>query len=216
MALGDVWQIRYISRFGEQLGMNIRQYLVTLNLGGGSVGAPEVAGQMQAAFVTAYRSLLNENADYVGTGAQKIRPLPPAMEAIVGTAPPTAGIVTGDAVPKQSSGLISLRTALAGRRFRGRVYVPFPGEGENSAIAEPEAVYLSKLQALAIIFLSNISVTTGSTTETLSPVIFHRDTGTTDRITSAIVRSGWATQRRRGTFGRPNPVASVGSIVIGL
>ena len=44
----------------------------------------------------------------------------------------------------------------------------------------------------------------GGNTATLIPVIFHRGNGTTTDITLCKPRPLWATQRRRGDFGRIN------------
>jgi len=48
------------------------------------------------------------------------------------------------------------------------------------------------------------TVAAGGNDATLLPVVFHRATNTGNDITSYLVRPVWATQRRRGAYGRQN------------
>lgn len=53
---------------------------------------------------------------------QKLQPTPAA--AVRSRSVATAGTVTGTMLPSQVAVVLSLRTALSGRRYRGRMYIP--------------------------------------------------------------------------------------------
>lgn len=202
MALGDIFQVRIFTRFGSQLGLMIRQYRITAETAGG-VTPQEIAVVMDGAYGVPVRATLSSSANYLGVDVQRLRPLPPTVVAI-GSAGAAAGLVPGDPLPRQCSGLITLRTNFAGRRFRGRAYVPFPGETDNTSLSAPSAAYVVNLGSISTVMNGPISVTGVAGTAIMNGVIWNRTTLTDTLITTNIPRTEWATQRRRGAFGRPN------------
>jgi hypothetical protein len=131
--------------------------------------------------------------------------LPTLLTPVGNTTGNGFGDNAGDALPRQTSGIISLVTALGGRKNRGRVYVPFPSETDNAIAGHPTAGYVTALGDLAAILTGPyIGVGAGGNTNDLQPVILHRVDGSVTPITGHFERSFWATQRRRGDFGRPN------------
>lgn len=195
MAVNDVIIIRYF--FSAQL----QEAIVGLHyLSTASVGTPPagnfISAQMEAAFAPLFIPLLSENAAYNRTDAQRIRPLPPTAPA-ESSALQSVGTVVGDMLPTQTAGLITKRTAFAGRSYRGRLYVPFPGEADNAVMSTPSAGYVTRLIALATQVIANVIVTNGANAETWVPVLWHRETATTTPLADAVARSEWATQRRR-------------------
>ena len=140
---------------------------------------------------------------------QKLRPLPMLVE--VCTANDVGpGVVLGEALPRQSAGLIRLKSAMAGRSGRGRAYIPFPGEADNTVGAVPTPGYGTRLAILAGLLGSAVDVTEGVNTEAWAPVVFHRTTGTADLIVATQVINLWHTQRRRGSLGAANPTSTLG------
>jgi len=108
----------------------------------------------------------------------------------------------------QQSGLVSFRSAVRGPAGRGRAYIPFPSTQALTAITgQPEAAYVSDLQVLAndMSASQNITAPSAGLNANISPVIFHRDFNTSTDIVTGIASDRWATQRRRGDFGRQNP-----------
>jgi len=202
MAVGDILQATFVTVAGSQAGLNVRHYRSIATVGG-SVGVDQFANALFDDFDTAYITLMSAQATFNGVLVQKIFPLPMGMPAMSAQAP-LVGLITGDLLPRQVAGLISLRTDFAGRRFRGRVYVPFSGENASELDSSPTAAYLAGLSTLAQQFLQQVTVIQGAATETIAPVIWHRDLQTTDFIRTAMIHDAWATQRRRGSFGRPN------------
>lgn len=201
-ALGDVYAVRLFTALGDQAAVNVRHYRVTTQQGTGATDA-EIAAAMALIYPPAMKNMLVSAANYHGLNVQKIFPLPPtvAVPSSVGAGP---GLDTSEPLPRQVSGIITLRTAFAGRRYRGRIYIPFPGELANDPNGVPSVAYVTGLVALANLVLPPVVAGAGGNTSTLTSVLFHRDTNTTDAITNAVAQSKWATQRRRGSYGRPN------------
>jgi hypothetical protein len=213
MAIGDIYKVRFACMLGSQLGLNIRHYR-TVAEPLGPVPVSAIADAFDFEFAPLYKPLLVDNAEYLGVGVQLIVPAPPQLESFV-VIRRGFGLAAGDPLPTQVSGLISLRTAFAGRRFRGRSYIPFPPEIYNDETGTPTAPYNTALAALALEQTQELTVTFVLQSTTLRPVIFHRTTSTSTDVTAAIPRDGWATQRRRGIFGRANTGESFGPVTVG-
>lgn len=212
MAVGDVWKISIWCTLGNQAAVNVRYYRVRLQPGG-DMTAISVAGFFNTTFSTPYRAVMSVNAFFYGVHAMKWRPAPPQVGAVSATAG-QGGTVAGDVLPGQVSGLISLRTTNATRRGRGRVYIPFPSEADTGAQGNPTAAYLTNLGNLAGVFDNEVAAIGGGTDTTFTPVIFGRARPATPvlpalpeiitDVTVATAANRFATQRRRGGFGRPN------------
>jgi len=120
---------------------------------------------------------------------------------------PTPGTVSGEILPAQLTGLVSMYTAYAGRQGRGRNYLPFPADSSNDD-GVPTSGYHDVLTAYAL-FLSEPLVTSTDVEFTLIPGLFPLLAGDPPargfvpfvETTASIY---WATQRRRGEFGRVN------------
>jgi len=202
MALNDVYQVRSVCYTTTQVAVNVRHYRVTAEAPP-VPSAAIIAGQNGAAFAAAYTPVLVVLARFRGIGVQKVAPAPPLLEGtdILNDAP---GTFPGEGLPKQVAGLITFRTPFAGRAFRGRLYAPFPSEDANTAVAVPSAPYLALLDALRLHYMASINAIAGGGNITMTPCIFHRSTATFTDINSSLIRTVWATQRRRSDFGRPN------------
>jgi len=212
MAVGDIVQATIRCQAGVQAGLNVRHYRSTATVGG-SVPLTFLADQLYVVFNILYAALLSDQANFLGVTVQKIFPLP-AMMPIPSSQAATVGLLTGDLLPRQTAGLITLRTAFAGRKFRGRAYIPFPAESVNEVDSSPTAAYVANLSTLAQNLLQPQQIADGPNTETFLPVIWHRATSTSDFLTMAQVHDAWATQRRRGSFGRPNQPEVMGPPIV--
>jgi hypothetical protein len=168
------------------------------------VTALEVAKRFDVVLSATLIALLNNTAAYWGVGAQRIRPLPIGVEALwQGSAGP--GTAGASPMPKQIAGIFSKITAFGGRAMRGRVYVPFPTDLDNSSPSDaPTVGYMTRLGAFAANVVATTAVTGGAGNASMVPVIYHRVSGNVDIIIGATARQKWATQRRRGDYGRPN------------
>ena len=69
----------------------------------------------------------------------------------------------GQAVPQNVATLVHKRTALAGRQFRGRMFLPPPGEADVDAVGQLATAHRSALNADLAAFLVEIRGTGGLT-----------------------------------------------------
>jgi hypothetical protein len=198
MAVGDVLIVRNICATPTQLGLNVRFYRSILTIGP-AILLPITAAQFELNVATGYLNVLSASASWIGASVQKFLPGPPSFPA-QSSALTAVGAVAGDPLPRQVSGLIGFTTAFAGRRFRGRAYIPFPSESSNDPNQLPDAPYLTGLAFLAALMIADVTVTSGPSTEVWRPCLLHRDTFLTDDITGFVIRTMWATQRRRSTI----------------
>lgn len=208
MPAGDIWQVVFRSGLVDQLGLNVRHYRTNSETGTGAT-AVEIATAISPTFAPLYKALLTNNANFLGVTAQKIRPVPVGMRGGFGgdTGAGTAGT---DPLPRQVSGIIRHVTPFAGPGFRGRSYIPFPDENDNTADGAPTAGYITRLAALATEMSDQEVIVGAGGTTTIDPVVFRRESNTFSFIVDPSTALGrWATQRRRGAFGRLNPVTVV-------
>lgn len=202
MPLADVIEARIVCRLGEQISINVRHWRIS------EILVPEpslqaIADRLHADFLPKYQAVLSSLAEFRGVIARKIRPLPPSAD-FIGSGAAGFGLVAGAPMPKQISGVISLKTTLAGPAGRGRAYIPFPSTGSHETDTTPDPTYIANLNVIAAEMAGNILVTEGAGTLNLRGVVFHRLAGTSTDVNDAVSRNRWGTQRRRGDFGQPN------------
>jgi hypothetical protein len=115
------------------------------------------------------------------------------------------GTAGSDLMARQVAGLISHRTAVGGRHGRGRSYIPFPDEVHNTTAGLPAAAYMTALDTLASkLQTSGAMVYSGADTVTLQLQVRNRLTNTYTPVDHWVTPTKWATQRRRGSFGKAN------------
>lgn len=201
--VGDTYEVRIICTLGDQTSINVRHYSVTAKAGTGATDNA-IGADMSLHFAASYKDLMANNASFRGVGIRRISPLPVGLELLAGgnTGPGTAG---ADALPRQCSGILSLRTALAGRSFRGRTYVPFPSKNDNDTAGVPTAGYSVRLGTLAAVMASPVTCGAGGNTNILTAVVYSRVRNQTNPIVTIGTPGKWATIRSRGSYGRVNP-----------
>jgi hypothetical protein len=198
----------------SQLGLMNMHLLVTATGGGQSVTQFQIATYYDQTLGLGgvIKTWLNNQASYRGMLVQKVWPLPKPMfefsDAAAG-----AGTSGAQQLPRQTAGLLYYQTALAGRAFRGRNYVPFGGTALQHATSDqPSAAALVILNAIATSLGATYTINPGGSTITVTPVIYHpkgygkppANLHTTTGITFSAARTQWATQKRRGDYGRQN------------
>jgi hypothetical protein len=198
----DILEWRTVCTLRDQTGFTVRHFRVS------AVGVPpptlgDCAIMLNAVFAPLSKNLMSSNAAWRGVTVRRIWPLPPSPSSwditLAG-----AGTQVGDAMASQTCGLISLYTAFAGRKYRGRFYQQFPSENNNDPTGVPSALYITNLQTLADALLG-VRTNPNAKVGTLTPILWHRATSTFTDLLGNFARTGWATQRKRGSFGRPNP-----------
>lgn len=210
-ALLSIIETVMVSRTTDQLGLNIRHHQVTQIVGQGFTLGQWVT-LMAGVIAPLYKNVIAPQATYVGTLARLVG-IGPVSASAWDTAGTGIGLGTGDMMPKQTAGLIAYTTAFAGRGSRGRTYVPFPTEGMNDPTGVPAATYRTAVDSIAQMWMG-IRTIGGPDGGTGTPVLFHKRTGGATLLLAYQVSSRWATQRRRGDYGRTNP-ASGGPIPAG-
>jgi hypothetical protein len=160
---------------------------------------------LDTALAAPIKGLLNTQVEYRGSTMQLINILPlPVMQAA--TARAGNGTATGLAMPQQVSGIMTAYTAVAGSKGRGRIFMPFPAVSEDADPGMPSSAYVAALLAFGNLMLPNFTIPNAASTgsATLALVVYNRIPATTQLITSWVARAKWATQKRRGVYGRAN------------
>lgn len=215
LALGDLVKMRvWCSVVAEaQAAVNTLWYTVAA-VGVDPATDEDAAISLDLLTGVTYPPLLSTGAEYRGVQAQIYQTVEPFhakfVEAFTNT---SAGPGTGGAalMPLQVSGLISYQTARPGRANRGRTYVPFVSPVNATAAGFPTPGYIVASTALAADLSAGLLVTAGPRTATLVRGLFHgkdkagvRPVPAFDVILGSIVATRFATQRKRGGFGRHN------------
>lgn len=203
LAVNDVYVMRNACRTATQVGINVTHWLVTL-VGATPATDADFADFADNLLAPKYKNAMPATASFWGTQVSRIQPAPPTFPVSL-SARNGPGLFAGDLLPEQVSGIGTYLTASAGRGFRGRSYVPFPGKNAvNSPADQPTAAYVAILDQIIQELATPFGVVAGPRTATLVPVIFHRKTSTYTLVQGHLTRPYWATQRRRGDAGRPN------------
>lgn len=198
----DVFEVTIFSSFLNQVSANVLAYKVS-SVSVGEVQPYDMAVGYWDSVDELYAECMSFNAVALGV---KLRDLTPGnTNAPVYYRSDEDGTITGDPLPGQISGLISWRTALIGKKGIGRSYIPFPAESDNQVSTTPSNNYIDRLTNLAGTLIGP-GFTAGDADVTLALQIHNRQEATFQPVTSYITRRAWATQRRRGSFGRPNAI----------
>jgi hypothetical protein len=205
LALNDLIHVRYWCTCGDQASVNTVHYRVFAVATPGPTDQ-DVANAMDALAGPAYKALLATDASYNGVqvGFDLLRPLPLTKFANSHFGP---GTLTGPTMGRQLTGLIQLQTANAGPAFRGRIYIPFPPVGDDQSQGKPTLAYLALMSLLWTAISSDLVITGSGGSITITPVIFHRSATVIPRYTDVdanTISTKFATQKRRGSFGRVN------------
>jgi hypothetical protein len=219
MAVGDAYQIRVYCYDTSltQVAINTVYYVVTVNAGTGALDV-QVGALIDQNIGAGYKACLSVNAAYRGLTVQKVAtiagPVIPPLIPIPVNANAGPGTVAGNTLPGQVSGLISWKSAFSGPGYRGRVYIPFPGASASDANGKMVAAYQALLGALAADFNAGGTAGVGGNTSQVKLALRtclnpSRPPGTAptyqfNQVVSFVEPLAFATQRRRGQFGRIN------------
>lgn len=204
LTAGDILRTRIVCMQGDQLGEVVLHYRVA------SVGSPAARDDdfrdvLDAAAAPLWKGFLSSRAEYIGVGVQHIWPLPLIVESNTRA---NAGAGTGGsyANPTQTCGLIHWRTVKAGRAYRGRSYLAFPSQSLNDDDGQPNSGAITAMGTMLGAIGGPFVITTGGRLATVVLTLWHRALHTYDDVLSGAASGSWATQRRRGAFGKKNAV----------
>lgn len=216
MPNGDVYELTLHTQHDEQTGV-IRRYYRQVNTTGTGPSQALIAGRFGTQWPVPLKNCMSAQAAYEGLKVSRVLPVPRTRASIdvVGAG---AGASAADSLPRQSRGIITLRTAFAGPGYRGRIYVPFPSEAFNTVDGVPTAAYITALDVLATVATATqVGIGGAGNQADLIPIIWHLPTGSPNDptlrvaydLTDFLSRGRWATQRRSGSYGRPNVSALI-------
>lgn len=201
--VGTTLRITAGSFSNGQAGINVTHWVVAA-LGTGGVSQSDIAIAFDALLAPLYKAAMHAVASWYGVKVQRVRPLP-VLAADVASNHVGIGTFGPDPMPSQASGIITLQTGTAGRSGRGRQYIPFPASLAVDVPAEkPSNNYVLALNGIKTALTNDQVVTSGVSTTTLTPVIFHRATGATTVVAGGRSNFKWATQKRRGDYTHPD------------
>lgn len=213
LAPGNLVQLRVWTRMvaSFQAGVNSAWYVVS-TVGGSPATDTDVAATLDAQLAAPYKAALNNSADYRGCQAIIHSATPPyPATALPGFSITGAGAGTGGAVPmpKQTCGIIRFQTDRPGPSGRGRWYTAFPPQAGDSGGGTVAAAYATLLQAIATPASAGYSISVGGRTALIVRVLVHGKNKAgiyppPDGVTATAIDPYWATQKRRGSFGRFN------------
>lgn len=201
--LGERVRVKVQCSCGDQKAINTFHYVVTSVVNAGLTDV-QLANYFDDEFSQWYVPLIAENAVYDHVSVGRYWPTPPTAEEINNDSTAPGQVGNGPALPRQCCGIFTKTTRFIGRKYRGRAYVPFPGEGSNDLLGVPVAAYLTALGNLAseATIVQNPAV--GVDGLTLEPILQAGGDPTAINytlITGSIIRNRWATQRSRGSYG---------------
>lgn len=203
-AINDFYRVIFASWYDGQYGLNIRYYKVTA-IGGLGLDEPTIAQAFFLNFGILYQPLMNDDSVFLGCSIRNLTRVP-AAAAVQSTGAGLTGTGGATPLPSQVTGIITLRSAFAGRSNRGRIYIPFPAAEANDADSDrPSGTYVTDAQVLGDNLASDFVPGVDPDTVTMVPVVKVADLPSLSPITSGVARQAWATQRRRGDYGARNP-----------
>lgn len=203
-AVADVVQVRLVAGLQQQISVNVLTYVCTA-IAGTSDTYQNGAVKFDTLLNAAYKALMCNLAFWRGVGVRRITPTQLSVEYST-IANQGAGTAGASPQAKQISGLIRKVTDRPKEKGRGRLYVSFPSTTDNSSTGNPIAGYITRLNTLGTALAQNVVVGSAPNTATLKPVLWDRSLFQATDIISMPGQAYWATQRRRGDYGKANSV----------
>jgi len=190
----------------SQIAVMNHYYVATTPTGSGAVTTQDVATGFDNLIFSLLRALLWNTADYRGVRARTVWPIVNPMDAWVAeTTNEGVGSAGAVGLPSQTCGLLRRVTEVLGKKGEGRLYLPFPSQTDNQTSGKPTTGYQSKVSDFATATVAAWAVTGPPSKQFIMvPCLFDRVAGPGPRLTSFLITADWATQRRRGAYGRAN------------
>jgi len=209
LAVGGLYQVRIWTTQAEQAAVNTIYYLCGSNTGT-LVTDVDMAVYIESLVAPVYKSITSTDVSFRGTQVSLINPAGPVPSTVFSNALVGPGSLTPPDCPRQVSGLIQWTTNFAGRRYRGHFYMPFPTISLVATDGVPTAAYQTVLVNLATALIGVLSIphVGGGGAANVVLTLHHRPglspTPAATPITGKVVPPKFATQRRRGSYGRAN------------
>lgn len=203
---GDMLVVETVCTVPGQVSINRLHWKVLATSGTVGVKFIDVASWWNGLVANTYKSLMFNGAQYYGVRCRRVFPANTDRWQFV-NASAGPGLAGAIGLPTQTCGLISLTGSVLGRKGAGRQYLPFPAADDNDGAGVPLGGYITKAAALAIQLVTQQTVPSNPAGgEAIIRCNVAPEVGIPEgnAVTEAIPRTAWATQRRRGSFGRLN------------
>jgi len=205
LADDDVLSVRWVWVVRGRLCYVCRHYTIALLVG--SQTTDDVLPAIDSAITGQFRLCMSTEVRLHGVFARRIHPTwqDEMSQSALGGEPP---FQEDRMLPNIVSSLVRLRGEFPGKRTTARVFLP----GQPSRALTPEGLvsttHLAELHGLGLLLVAPVPAFTFNGQCLAVPVIWHRDTQTTDTLHDVNASSRWTTQRRRGSpwHSTPEPI----------
>lgn len=202
--IGSILKADTVCTVPGQISVMTHKLQMTSITGAPTFTSTDFLAQYDLDMATLLVPLLSAGATYYGTQVSLMNPIGPAPRPDNTTINEAPGSGGAGLMPTQTSGLISWYSGQLGKVGQGRTYVPFPSPTQNEANGTPVAGYISLLAALGSHLRSNIVIAPGVVIGTFEKCLYAGGISTPFFVDYATPRDAWATQRRRGAYGKVN------------
>lgn len=186
----------------EQASVNTFYYQIQTVTGGATTA--DFAFAFSDSIHAAYKGAMTSLNEYRGVQARDIT-LSPLRVMDVDTTDRGVGTLSGADLPRQSTVVTNWLTTLAGPRYRGRTYWPFPPASGGHDDGLPTTTYLGLLSVIANAVATFTTFTVSGRSATCLFGVYSRIPGIGfHQASSSETRSVFATMKKRGSNGRPN------------
>ncbi len=202
--VNSIYQVTHVGYLNNQVGEIVSFWKETGFTGGGADYSEIALAFGTGSWSAAIKALMANGASYRGVIVREIDSVP-KFNAVHNNADAGVGTAGANALPTQVRGLIRLNTDFSGPSGRGRKYAFFPSATDSDAAGLPSAGYQLRLATLGALLATGFTVVGAFGNTDLVPILRGKGPPLTYRnVVGFDVRGGWATQRRSGSFGRPN------------
>ncbi len=200
-AVGDVVEVKVYCEDLEQTSVTTTHWRVDA-VNGFGVDMQTLANDFNTAFGAEVPPGMANDVTMSGTGVRILAPVLSIEIESNNASFPGSGL--GVSLPRQTSGLLSVYADIPGPKGRGRMYIPFPAATFNTTSGIPTAAWVTHLDSIGTLVTTPFVSGGGVDNIHLRPVLWHRSTRTSDDLSRFVSRQKWATQKRRGSYGKPN------------
>lgn len=200
---GEIVRARWYCFYDSQIAIN-QMFYECVNAVGSSATDQVAAARLDLLAASVYPAILPNVANYLGASVQIVAGT--LYPLVTSNANAVAGADGSAPLPTQNCGIITKNVLAAGKGRKGRLYMPFPTVAFNAANDRPTLAYQANMGTWAATLVTGaITVGGGGNTIDLVPIVYNpADPAKKTNIIGATVKPLWATQRRRGDYGRTN------------
>ena len=200
---GQVVKITIATQFNTQNQVQECNWHLVAGPGLGGDTRAMLAAQINSLVIARIIPHMHPKTTFLGTRLMPIHADAPYAPTIANSN--TVGVEDAPQIPTQVRLVVSMRTALAGRKYRGRIYAFTPTIQAESSEGIPTSSFILAWTGFLDTFRAGLTV--GSTTWNLC--IYHpwripQPAIPVDLVTQVYSRGDWGTQRRSGDYGKTN------------